>query len=655
MSDSVQEVHLLVLAHGLWGSPANLRHVCRSLIKKNPGAYLAPRSEASSSILTEREAQRIKKEQDKRTKAKAKAKGKDTPSKLPNAWEEPLLEPDYSECGGQPPKLQLVILNTRSNEDRTYDGIDWSAERVRLEIDAEVLRLRTATSPPCHIARFSILGYSLGGLVSRYTVGLLHSRHFFTLVSESHILPSIDDKTAEQLQKPPVPVQFITMATPHLGMLPPSSNFRRFAAYVGARLLSRTGEQLFLADSGWEGIADRNRSAESQSDSQRPPSRGLIEAMSIPEFPFMAALQRFEKVLIYANGVNDPTVPFRTAAIFPSEPFVVEGLHVEIEPDYPGLIQSYSFPTEAVQTTSSWTSSIRNYQVPMFLNPRRIPLRFPLNYIAVPLFPFAFPVLLTLVLTRFRQESGDSKKRIRELRRLWREEQVLESDLGKGKDGKANGNGSGDASDGAEVNKAAAELSLEDAGRRMSAAPGAIGSAATSGTATPNVSVKSTPTSSKPALSSSDKRTRENEEHLGEQSRISALLTRMENRTIDAAEMGDGTLEGNRQQGDQHGATVVTAAAAVSSSSSSGPSSSNDQYPVAIPSEMSKSQPSLFPLQKRMIDMIQTALGSKLERKVTYFPQVLNAHPVIIVRVPSSELSKLGEGIVRNLVDTFVL
>ncbi|KAE8215905.1 hypothetical protein CF327_g877 [Tilletia walkeri] len=646
MSDAVQEVHLVVLVHGLWGSPANLRHICRSLIKKNPGAYLAPRSDASSRILTEREAQRIKKEEEKRKKAEAKGG-----SKSPHAWEEPLLKPDYSESGGNPPKLQLVLLNTRSNEDRTYDGVDWSAERVRLEIDAEVLRLRTATSPPCHVARFSIIAYSLGGLVSRYTVGLLHSRHFFTLVPGAQIPASIvDEDLAKKLRQPPVPVQFVTLATPHLGMLPPSSGFRRFAAYVGARTLSRTGEQLFLQDSGWEGMEDSNATSESQNRSDRSASRGLIEAMSIPDLPFMAALQRFEKVVIYANAINDPTVPFRTAGIFPSDPFVVEGLHVEIEPDYEGLVQSYSFPSEAVQSKKSWVSSIKNYQVPMFLNPRRIPFRFPLNYIAVPLFPIAFPILLALVLTHFRKESGDSRKRIRELRRLWREERELETEIADGKGGDARNSG-GDATKGGEGSKPAAHFSMEDMGRRMSAAPGAMGSAATSGTATPSAPTQAT--STKPASSSSDKRARELEEHLGEQSRISALLNRVENRAIDAAELGDGTIEGNRQRGNEHGATVVTAAAATSSTTNA--PSSNDRYPAAIPPKHAKSQPKLFPLQKKMIDMMETGLGNKLERRLTYFPNVLNAHPVIIVRVPSSELSKLGEGIVRNLVDTFVL
>ncbi|KAK0539744.1 hypothetical protein OC835_001006 [Tilletia horrida] len=655
---AVQEVHLVVLCHGLWGTPANLRHICRSLIKKHPGAYLAPTSDASSRILTEREAERAKKAEEKRKRAQAK--GKKPPSDE-HAWEQALLEP------AQPPEqgsVQLVLLNARSNAERTQDGLDWAAERVRREIDAEVTRLRTKTSPPCHITRFSIIGYSLGGLISRFLIGLLHSRHFFTLVPDSHIPDNVTDvELIKKLRQPPVPVQFVTLATPHLGMLPPTSGFRAFMAYVGARSLSRTGEQLFLRDSGWEGMEEESSEAQTKQNFRR----GIIEAMSLPDSLFITALKRFQKVVFYANSVNDPTVPFRTAALYREDPFVVEGLHINIEPDYSGLLRSISYPTEPLPQPTV-LERVRKWEVPVFLNPKRNPLRFPLNYLAVPLLPIAFPILLTLILTRFHTESSDSRRRIKELRRLWREERALELELsGSGDDGAAA------ATSGQNGAPSQRPGLLEDAGRRMSDAPGVSDSAATSGAATPVPAPSTTPqptstangsksasskrswlgtsSSSSTPLSAAEKRKRENEEHLGEQSRIRALLQRVEDQAVDAAEMGDGTVEGNlRRGGDAHHASVSIGA---ESSNSSITAKHAERFPP-IPPSLSKNQPKIFPLQERFIAHFEQALGDKLERRFAYFPKVINSHPIIIVRVPSSELSKMGEGVVRHFVDTFV-
>ncbi|KAL9932779.1 hypothetical protein V8E36_008478 [Tilletia maclaganii] len=658
----VQSVHLVVLNHGLWGSAANLRHICRSLITKHPGSYLAPKSTASSRILTDRERERIKKEDAKRQRTQAKAK--EVPN--PDAWETPLLTPEYDHSGN-PPDLQLVLLNTRSNIDRTYDGLDFCAERVRAEIDAEVTRLRTATSPPCHIARVSIIGYSLGGLISRYLVALLHSRHFFTLVPDAHIPAGLDEDTVRILRTPPVPVQFVTLATPHLGMLPPSSGFRRFAAFIGARALSRTGEQLFLKDSGWEAIDE-------PATQGKRPSRGLIEAMSTPDSLFLSSLQRFQKVVFYANAVNDPTVPFRTAALYDEDPFLLDGLQIEIEPSYPGLLHSFSFPDELPPQPSLMTR-IRKYELPFMLNPKRNPLRFPLNYLIIPLFPIAFPVFLVLVLTRFRTESGDSRKRIRELRRLWREERALEAAAAGGSEGDDGVAESGEAG-------SRSPALLEEVGRRMSSKPGVLGSAATSGTATPVVSATSTskkapssdedPASSaepvppsqapsswnwsrlfkqKPGGSRPQGNNEAEEEHEGERNRIRALLQRVE----EAAEMGDGSLEGNQRRGDD--ANVI-----VTSTSSNPSASSSFRTKLArIPTDRlpkspnSSSATKLFPLQHDFIAHVDAALGDKLERRLAYFPRVINAHPIIIVRMPGTELCKMGEGVVRHLVDTFVV
>lgn len=73
----------------------------------------------------------------------------------------------------------------------TYDGISTGGERVFHEIEEEIKRLSGAGQ---EITRLSVVGYSLGGLVARYAVGLLESKGIFEritpVVSISEILDS---------------------------------------------------------------------------------------------------------------------------------------------------------------------------------------------------------------------------------------------------------------------------------------------------------------------------------------------------------------------------------------------------------------------------------------------------------------------------------
>ena len=90
------------------------------------------------------------------------------------------------------------------------------------------------------ITKFSIVGYSLGidsfsksglilgGLISRYAVGLLYSRGVF-----------------EKIQ----PVNFTTFATPHLGIRHINPGiFHNLANFLGPKVLSSSGRQMFIAD-----------------------------------------------------------------------------------------------------------------------------------------------------------------------------------------------------------------------------------------------------------------------------------------------------------------------------------------------------------------------------------------------------------------------
>ena len=74
----------------------------------------------------------------------------------------------------QYPEDELNLLLAKQNSGSfTYDGIERGGERVCAEIESE---LRSVEEKGGKIKKLSIVGYSLGGLVSRYAVGLLYAK-----------------------------------------------------------------------------------------------------------------------------------------------------------------------------------------------------------------------------------------------------------------------------------------------------------------------------------------------------------------------------------------------------------------------------------------------------------------------------------------------
>ncbi|KAJ7504406.1 DUF676-domain-containing protein [Mycena galericulata] len=275
------------------------------------------------------------------------------------------------------PDPSLHVLRAETNkEDGTYDGIDWGGERVAEEILEEVKKLdmegRTVT-------RFSITGYSLGGLVARYVVGVLRQRGFFNNVT---------------------PVNFNTLATPHLGIPRYPSFFSSLASIVGPRLLSRTGPQFYCVDK-WSAKG-----------------RPLLEVMADPDRIFYQALASFESIRIYANSVNDMTVPYVTAAIEVEDVFAgraTTGLEVEFDEHYAPLIKSYTIPPvpppqtpKPIVLSPAWFKTIKPLPLPPFLT-----FRFPLNLVVYSTLPLLIPVLWSLAILRLSLATRSSRERIK--------------------------------------------------------------------------------------------------------------------------------------------------------------------------------------------------------------------------------------------------
>jgi len=281
------------------------------------------------------------------------------------------------ECG-----VHLEVLVSQKNRDKsTYDGIDWGGERIAEEVLKTVEDMeRDGTRK---VARFSVVGYSLGGLLARYVLGVLLTRKFFDNVQ---------------------PVNFTAFATPHFG-LPRSVSFRSsLFSRLGPYFLSRTGEHFYGADQ-WSGTG-----------------RPLLEVMSEKDHVFFQALSLFPHVNIYANAVNDNTVPFITAAIEAADPFQshdTNGIQIRISDKYAPLIESYEVPSSPPPPPPKprvlSLSYFRRLKPKRPWLPPALQFRFPGNILFALLMPVLLPLLIGVIAFRLGLDARASRARIKHL------------------------------------------------------------------------------------------------------------------------------------------------------------------------------------------------------------------------------------------------
>ncbi|EGV63425.1 hypothetical protein CANTEDRAFT_123663 [Yamadazyma tenuis ATCC 10573] len=158
---------------------------------------------------------------------------------------------------------------------KTYDGIKICAERVLLEMFYEIETLKKNN---LIVSDISVIGYSLGGLIGRYLIGILEDIGFFQYVT---------------------PVFYSSFATPHVGVeFFHDRIFDRTANTLGKFLLGKSGRELFMADHDQ-----------------------LLKSMAEPGSRYFKGLSRFEKRTLMANIQNDRTVAFFTSYITEYSPF----------------------------------------------------------------------------------------------------------------------------------------------------------------------------------------------------------------------------------------------------------------------------------------------------------------------------------------------
>ncbi|KAG8701587.1 hypothetical protein FRC08_004003 [Ceratobasidium sp. 394] len=332
---AAKDVHFVACVHGMWGVPGHLSSVENTILEKFP-------------------------------------KGKEGP--------------------------EVVTLKIRTNADSfTYDGLDWGAERAVKEIYEDVGKIEKDGSRK--VTRFSIVGYSLGGLISRYAIGILYQRGFFKTIK---------------------PVNFTTFATPHIG-LPRFRGFVGRAMYtLGPMMLSRTGRQFYCVD---------NDSWSPEAKEGRP----LIEVMSDKDSIFFKALSAFPHMTIYGNAVHDLTVTYCTAMIEPHDPFTAlsarnNRIAIKMDPEYRHIIQSFFKVPEGEDVPMHDLAKERRAEIEAipWYKPARyrserpfvppfLQFPFPLNILFYFMVPLLIPLGLTYATIRFRRQSRESRKRLAEL------------------------------------------------------------------------------------------------------------------------------------------------------------------------------------------------------------------------------------------------
>lgn len=124
------------------------------------------------------------------------------------------------------------------------------------------------------ITKISFVGYSLGGLISRYIIGELEKLKFFESVE---------------------PQFFTTFASPHLGVCFFKPRFK-ILNILGTSLLGLVGRELFINDQG----------------------KILVK---LSEGDYFKGLERFKKRFLFANIRHDRSVNFYTAYITDKNPF----------------------------------------------------------------------------------------------------------------------------------------------------------------------------------------------------------------------------------------------------------------------------------------------------------------------------------------------
>ncbi|KUI62666.1 hypothetical protein VP1G_09794 [Cytospora mali] len=232
------------------------------------------------------------------------------------------------------PADKLYILCAKRNSGSfTYDGIELGGERVCLEIEEE---LRAIEARGGKIKKLSVVGYSLGGLVARYAIGLLYAKG---------VLDNLEC------------MNFTAFASPFIGVRTPlHGGANHLWNVLGARTLSTSGRQLFTIDKF------------------RDTGRPLLSVLADRNSIFMQGLAKFHRRTLYANIINDRSAVYYTTGIAKTDPYTdLTKVRVHYVKGYEDVILDPTHPVDPIpphswkkETFSEWFNKWL-YRVPFIL------------------------------------------------------------------------------------------------------------------------------------------------------------------------------------------------------------------------------------------------------------------------------------------------
>ncbi|KAB1202501.1 hypothetical protein CJ030_MR8G018306 [Morella rubra] len=202
-------------------------------------------------------------------------------------------------------KKFLIYASSSNAYTKTFAGIDGAGKRLADEV-MQVVRKNDS------LKKISFLAHSLGGLFARYAVSVLYTPHCISNGKSDDPTSSVvaNSQTTYSSRRGMIaglePVNFITLASPHLGVRGKKQLPLLFGISILEKLIlplapiisGRSGIQMFLNDG----------------KPNKPPLL-LRMASDCEDGKFISSLGAFEHRIVYANVSYDQLVGWRTSSI----------------------------------------------------------------------------------------------------------------------------------------------------------------------------------------------------------------------------------------------------------------------------------------------------------------------------------------------------
>eukprot|EP00164_Ancoracysta_twista_P011290 GFYU01017357.1.p1 GENE.GFYU01017357.1~~GFYU01017357.1.p1 ORF type:complete len:342 (-),score=27.57 GFYU01017357.1:56-1081(-) len=207
------------------------------------------------------------------------------------------------------PQVHTHLAKANAGLFCTIDGVKKGGERLLTELKQELSTLPT-------IQYLSLVGHSFGGIYARYVAGRLES---------------------EDLLSRYIPMNFITLATPHLGIRRPQNRWLNpFLMWLSAIFARKTGLDLLLEDEPLpeivEGLSEDGTLQLSALKVQAPEGHDVPVLLELALSPYIDGLKRFRHHTTYSNIFHDPQVPYCTGAMCTKNPYRE---HTDYQPENP--------------------------------------------------------------------------------------------------------------------------------------------------------------------------------------------------------------------------------------------------------------------------------------------------------------------------------